>query len=157
MFGCLVVQGCARRRVHESSTNNVTWREVWQQLGSRDGTTHPYSFSHRRFLRFCWISLRGARCWCSVRRTQIDSIQTSWSQVLGAPKKDETDGDVTVGVSLYGTNGSYVNPFTHLRDQERSPSAGDLREQTKHMGKCRFTETIGTCWLDSSSVEEKSC
>ena len=53
MFGCLVVQDFTLRVENgacESSKNIVTWRKIWQRLGSGTGTTHPYCLSHRRFV-----------------------------------------------------------------------------------------------------------
>ena len=37
------------------------------------------------------------------------------------------DGVISARVVFDGTNGSYVNSSTHLRDQERSPVAGDIK------------------------------
>ena len=45
---------------------------------------------------------------------------------MGAVKK-EKDGVISARVVCDGTNGSYVNNSTHLRDQERSPVAGDIK------------------------------
>ena len=45
---------------------------------------------------------------------------------MGAVKK-EKDGVISARVVFDGTNGSYVNNSTHLRDQERSPVAGDIK------------------------------
>ena len=45
---------------------------------------------------------------------------------MGAVKK-EKDGVISARVVFDGTNGSYVNSSTHLRDQERSPVAGDIK------------------------------
>ena len=41
--------------------------------------------------------------------------------------KKEKDGVISARVVFDGTNGSYVNSSTHLRDQERSPVAGDIK------------------------------
>ena len=45
---------------------------------------------------------------------------------MGAVKK-EKDGVISARVVFDGTNGSYVNNSTHLRDQETSPVAGDIK------------------------------
>ena len=45
---------------------------------------------------------------------------------MGAVKK-EKDGVISARVVFDGTNGFYVNNSTHLRDQERSPVAGDIK------------------------------
>ena len=45
---------------------------------------------------------------------------------MGAVKK-EKDGGISARVVFDGTNGTYVNSSTHLRDQERSPVAGDIK------------------------------
>ena len=60
---------------------------------------------------------------------------------MGAVKK-EKDGVISARVVFDGTNGSYVNSSTHLRDQERSPSAGDIKRFMRE--KARVGElTIG--------------
>ena len=41
--------------------------------------------------------------------------------------EEEKDGALTARVLFDGTNGTYVNASTHLREQERSPVAGDIK------------------------------
>ena len=62
---------------------------------------------------------------------------------MGAVKK-EKDGVISARVVFDGTNGSYVNNSTHLRDQERSPVAGDIKRFMRE--KARVGEpTFGLC------------
>ena len=47
--------------------------------------------------------------------------------VVSLGMKKEKDGALTARVLFDGTNGTYVNASTHLREQERSPAAGDIK------------------------------
>ena len=63
---------------------------------------------------------------------------------LGAIRKDKPGGVVTARVLFDGTNGIHVNRRTRIRDQERSPIAGDLKRlmrEKSQRGRITFALT----------------
>ena len=74
---------------------------------------------------FSVIKPSEAKSWSSASRFAKKRFLGLVVASMGAVKK-EKDGVISARVVFDGTNGSYVNSSTHLRDQERSPVAGDI-------------------------------
>ena len=54
---------------------------------------------------------------------------------LGANRKDKPNGEVSARVLFDGTHGLSVNRRTRIRDQERAPTASDLKRALREKAK----------------------
>ena len=78
------------------------------------------------FLMFSAIKPSVAKSWSSPSRLRKSAFRDWFVTSMGA-LKNEKDGVISARVVFDGTYGTYVNSSTHLRDQERSPVAGDIK------------------------------
>ena len=66
-------------------------------------------------------------CAGSDRVRSTEKISEPRRRELGITQKGKGDGPVAAMGLLDGTNGTFVNESSHLKDQERVPAASDVK------------------------------